>query len=663
MTDISVTEVRNALRCPRVFALGRQVGQRVLFPMTASSLGAVFHRLADVFARTVETPPRHFADLPAKAPQPLVTESLTTWLLDLLITELEASPAYASMPNEVDDLAEALRHFAAYLALELTQSVDPPARALAAFFKASEMEAEVVVPLAEGSIRVVGRIDALYAPHARAHEVVEYKLTDESNAELDQAQVALYRLMLREQHGIEAVPVVLRFNPSLETTRLSSAKADELVAKRLAPLIQDMASWLENPSTAPATTRRDICPVCPLRGACADLYRDSLPARDEPPSGALRPRPDPSGRVRVPEPSPTTPSSDSSPDDLEGQREASEVRDAISSILEKLGVSASLSRQPEVGARLIGIEVSLLRGRVASLDRAAEDVVHRLRSERKVEAQYTHAGGLRKFVVPRQKARPVALDRLLDRASSWLAERPGRFVLGEGTDGSIVRGDFSDPSCCHLLVGGMSGSGKSVLLRSLIASLVHVQPPSAVNFTLIDPKRVSFAPLAASMAAHLTQPISYEPEEAVRVLGELVMEMEERYERFVEARVLDVGEFNAEVPEADRLPRRIVVIDEFADLVMTKEHKNDFLYAIQKLGAKARAAGIHLVLATQRPDRQVVPGIIKANLVGKVALRVQSSVDSRIVLDAMGAEKLLGKGDLLANLGDGTVRAQAAVGA
>lgn len=662
MTDVSVTEVRNALRCPRVFALGRQLGQRVMFPMSASSLGSVFHRLADVFARGVEKPPARMAALGSSATATQVEGALRAWLLGLLVTELESADAYSSMPNEVDDLAEALRQFAAYLTAEVMRAKRRPADALTELVKATELEAEAVVSTAAGSVRVVGRIDALYAPSGRSHEVVEYKLTDESNAELDEAQVALYRLMLRMQHRIDAVPVVLRFNPALSATRLDAGRADALAEERLLPLIGRMATWIEDPSRAPAPRRRDLCPVCPMRGACADAYRDALPARDEPPSGALRPRPDPSGAVRAPELSLVEPSPE--PDeDLDGQREGAEVRDAIAAILDKLGVSATLGRTPEVGARLIGVEVTLLRGRVGSLDRAAQDVVHRLRAERHVDAQYEHSGGLRKFVVPRRNPRTVRLDRLLARSTSWLAERPGRFVLGEGTDNSPVRGDFSDPSCCHLLVGGMAGSGKSVLLRSLIASLVHAQAPSAITFTLIDPKRVSFGPLAVSMAAHLTQPISFEAADAVRVLAELVAEMEERYQRLLAAKVQDLGEYNEVVPASEQLPRRIVVIDEFADLVIDKESKDDFLRAIQRLGAKARAAGIHLVLATQRPDRQVVPGIIKANMAGKVALRVQSGVDSRIVLDAPGAERLLGKGDMLANVGDGLVRAQAGVGA
>jgi DNA segregation ATPase FtsK/SpoIIIE, S-DNA-T family len=123
--------------------------------------------------------------------------------------------------------------------------------------------------------------------------------------------------------------------------------------------------------------------------------------------------------------------------------------------------------------------------------------------------------------------------------------------------------------------------------------------------------------------------------------------------------VTDIGEFNEQVSAEQRLERRILIIDEFQDLIGDKATTGAFFNAIRRLGAKARAAGIHLVLATRRPDRDVVPSIIKANLGGKIALQVASKINSRIVLDEGGAERLLGKGDLLANLGRGLVRAQA----
>src|SRR5690606_11994380 len=154
--------------------------------------------------------------------------------------------------------------------------------------------------------------------------------------------------------------------------------------------------------------------------------------------------------------------------------------------------------------------------------------------------------------------------------------------------------------------------------------------------------------------------IRYEVEDTVPILERLIDLMEERYRLFEAAKVADVGDYNEQASDrSEHLERRVLVIDEFQDLVADKASKEAFFAAIKRLGAKARAAGIHMILATQRPDAATVPGIIKANLGGKIALKVASSTNSRIILDQRGAETLFGKGDLLADLGRGPVRAQA----
>jgi S-DNA-T family DNA segregation ATPase FtsK/SpoIIIE len=135
--------------------------------------------------------------------------------------------------------------------------------------------------------------------------------------------------------------------------------------------------------------------------------------------------------------------------------------------------------------------------------------------------------------------------------------------------------------------------------------------------------------------------------------------MDDRYELMERAKVRDIDEHNEQVPPAEQLERKILLIDEFQELTAERTAAQRFFALIKRLGAKARAAGIHLVLATQRPDRSTVPAIVKANLGGKLALKVASGVNSRIILDATGAEKLYGKGDLLADLGHGPIRAQA----
>jgi DNA segregation ATPase FtsK/SpoIIIE-like protein len=374
--------------------------------------------------------------------------------------------------------------------------------------------------------------------------------------------------------------------------------------------------------------------------------------------GGLRPRPGIASGLEAPvlesAPAPAD-------DDRLGRLEAEALRDQILDELRREGALAHSPRPPIVGPTLYLIDVSRPRGTVRHLDRAAEDVRHRLASERGIDVEYEKSGGHRRFIVKRPTPRAVYLGPLLAARQEFLLSRPGRFVVGECPDGEILCGDFSDASTPHLLVGGQSGSGKSVLLQSLIASLVQYQPPSAIRFTLVDPKRVTFngAAFRGAVAAHLDGPVRFEIEEVLPVLERLIEAMEERYDFFAAARVTDIGEFNEQASAADRLERRVLVIDEFQDLIADKATTAAFFAAVRRLGAKARAAGIHLVLATQRPDKDVVPPIVKANLGGKIALQVASKINSRIILDEGGAERLLGKGDLIASLGRGLVRAQA----
>ncbi|MCL2450132.1 MAG: FtsK/SpoIIIE domain-containing protein, partial [Polyangiaceae bacterium] len=645
---ISVTEVRNALRCPRIFALGRLRRRAVAFPVGSSCLGSTFHRVVDRFASGVSAPPGYFAALPGGAPRDDVEASLGRWLLEGLVEELSSDPTYAAIPGEVDDLAEALRELARHLAGRLAALALHPAEALREVVRAGERSFESALG-PDGPV-VHGRIDALYADSRGQLEVVEYKLTDEANEELDRAQVALYRELVRRAEGVEARPVILRFAPTLRETAMAPADSDALLERTVIPVVVQAATWAASPETAPPTSRRDICAACPLAQDCAETYPERLASRDDPPSAGPRPRPTAEGPINegaaVVRPLATT-------DDEDGRRDAEAIKTRILAELKKEGVAAVAPKPALVGPTLFIIEIARRRGPVSHLDRAADDVQHRLASEDDLVVTYEKQGGHRHFVVKRPKPRRVYLGPLLEQRHEWLQAKAGRFVLGQRPGGEILTGDFSDASTPHLLVAGQSGSGKSVLLQSLVASLVQYHGPAAIRFTLVDPKRVTFIgpTFKAAVGAHLDGPIRYVAEETLPVIGQLVDNMEERYRLFEKAQVSGVDEYNEQVEPAARLERRLLVVDEFQDLVAEKDVAQEFFAGIKRLGAKARAAGIHMVLATQRPDRATVPPIVRANLTGKVALQVSSQVNSRIVLDAGGAERLLGKGDLLEDLG------------
>lgn len=658
--SVSVTEVRNAMRCPRVFALGREGGQRVAFPVGASSLGSTFHRVVEGLHRVGAAA---LGALPEGARTEAVAAALRVVVVDLLAGEIEASPTLATMPAEVDELADALRELAGYVARGLADlGPGRPSEAFEAFSAAAELEVSDLVDVGGGdAVILAGRLDALHQRHDRV-EVVEYKLTSEANDELDRAQVALYRHLLREAVELDAHPVVLRFDPAMRTTELSPAEADALVERKLLPLVRDMAGWLADPRSAPPPARGDLCPVCPVRAACVAAYPEPLACRDEPPSGASRPRPDPLGRFQPLDLAPpTVPTQPGATEDDAGVAEARELAKHIEVAFRQAHVAVQM-KPPTIGPRFVTFEVTAPRGRIRKVDGAAEDVEHHLASEQGVTAIYRRQGGIRTFEVARRTPRRVTLAPLLQAKREWLAERPGRFVLGEDARGRPVVGDFGDHVSCHMLVGGSAGSGKSVLLRAIATSLVYFHPPSSVRLTLVDPKRVTFGgEFKSRIAAHLAEPVCHDTEATLQVLERLVEEMEERYALFEAAQVEDCQAYNEQASAAEQLARHVVIVDEFADLTVDKALSAAFFQSVVRLGNMARAAGIHLVLATQRPDAKTVPGKVRTNLSAKVALRVPNQTSSRIILDQGGAEKLLGHGDFLADLGHGLIRAQGAM--
>jgi S-DNA-T family DNA segregation ATPase FtsK/SpoIIIE len=686
---ISVTEVRNALRCPRLFTLGRSTGKTVQFPVASSALGATFHRLIERFSRSLDSPPAVVARLPEGTSTEALRGAVIRWLLDdHLVPELERNDLYARAPGEVDDLAEAMRQFAGFLAERAAKMTGPPALSLSRLVARSELVLESVIDLAAipgspsgaGVVRITGRADALFQDDQLSPEIVEYKLTSSENALLDVAQVALYRRLLRDLHGIDATPVVLRFEPELTVTRTDAETADRLVDQRILPLIRDMVRWLDEPSLAPATARLDICAACPMRDPCRTTYLGRVSARDAATPSPLAPTPEgliiatahraaslleatapPSPPARLPEDTSQAldPAANS---DVQGETEARALESMVLEEFKRRGVNARIQRRI-ISARLVRIEMSVPpRSSLKHLDQHAEDVCHHLAQrlgDAKLQPVYESEEGQRVFIAPRRQPRAVELGVLLRRDEEYLRKRPGRFVVGEGLDGAPVRGDLSDGATPHLLVAGQAGSGKSVFLRALVLGMTAYHPPSQLQMVLVDPKLVTFTDLEARMGAHLASPVLNDVEEVLPKLDELVDEMARRYELFRQKKVQDLLQFNEVVAAEERLVRTIMVVDEFADLLFVKSSRAPFLQAIQRLGAKARAAGIHLILATQHPTVKMIPGEIKANLGGKIALRVSSAVNSRVVLDVGGAEKLLGAGDLIADLGRGPVRAQA----
>ncbi len=242
--------------------------------------------------------------------------------------------------------------------------------------------------------------------------------------------------------------------------------------------------------------------------------------------------------------------------------------------------------------------------------------------------------------VPNRKAADVRLHGILT-ADKWHAIRePLGFAIGRDIAGDAVVGELNKMP--HLLIAGQTGSGKSVMINTLLTSLLYRNSPSDMKLILVDPKQVEMAPYAD--IPHLLAPIITKPEECISALKWAVNEMERRYTLLAEEKLRDIKSYNQKKKD-EGMPYIVIVIDELADLMMIAARDVEAL--VVRLAQKARAVGIHLVLATQRPSVDVITGLIKANVPARIAFTVASQVDSRTILDQVGAEKLLGQGDML----------------
>ncbi len=245
--------------------------------------------------------------------------------------------------------------------------------------------------------------------------------------------------------------------------------------------------------------------------------------------------------------------------------------------------------------------------------------------------------------VPNQELESVQLREVLENPAFAAAKSPLTVGLGKDISGQAIFADLAKMP--HLLVAGATGSGKSVCINTLITSILFKAKPTEVKFILIDPKMVELS--VYNDIPHLMVPVVTDAKKAASVLNWAVQEMEKRYGLIAQAGVRNMDGYNKQFEEEPekKLPSIVIIIDELADLMMVAPH--DVEDAICRIAQKARAAGIYLVLATQRPSVNVITGVIKANIPSRISFAVTSQIDSRTILDASGAEKLLGKGDML----------------
>jgi S-DNA-T family DNA segregation ATPase FtsK/SpoIIIE len=457
--------------------------------------------------------------------------------------------------------------------------------------------------LEDETLFVSGQLDAVRSHPDTALEIVDYKLSRGSNLKHDLLQICIYaRILSLARPGLHFHGTLEYYEPQLHEVNISVQELNSLFDEQVMPVLHEIAGGNKGLGSGSNKSAGN-------RAATAKKPSKSGPAVD--------------------------------------------FSEAIRQCFAAFKLDVKVVGQHEA-PQLIRYQVKPAPGvKVVSLANRADDL--RVALALPQPPMIEPSQGSVVIDIPKETADVVRWQDITKDPAYAEQAGPVSFPIGIGVDNRIITADFADSNMCHALVAGASGSGKSEFLKCLVASLIAKNRPDTLRLSLIDPKILTFGGLTD--IGHLEEPVITDVKKAVPCLRRAVKEMDRRY------RIL-AGDGHENLTERYQSGKRdlhfyVIIFDEYADLILAgKDEKKEFENLVAKLTAKGRAAGIHLVLATQRPDRTVLTGLIKSNLPLKICMKVISAVNSTIVLDQTGAEKLLGRGDLLCDRGKGVERAQ-----
>ena len=459
-------------------------------------------------------------------------------------------------------------------------------------------------------LSVSGQFDCALLDKTRGEVLlVEFKCLKETDASVELSQLALYAWLIRENTGLSPRSCVLYLEEEKPATVYSVTETAGVIA--LLPQLFDNAIRViqtlnMGKETISKTDNPLLCCECLCSQECTSRFGDNLPVPD---------------------------------DQSEADGHLSRLVDYLGKhrrFVEPVGyingprfIRLKIDPRPEKGVTVAKIQ-QLANDMKVGLDLSTPPLI---------QAQ----SGYVSVDVPRRNIKPLLLSPLIRDGEMTRPQSDVAVPIGAEIDGQVFWLNFADPTMSSVLIGGTSGSGKSVLLQSLVLGLRLANPNVRTEFTLIDPKRVTFMKIPLEK---IDAELICDPQPALERLTQLVEEMEQRYGLLESEQCFDIEAYNLANSQTP-LTHHVTIIDEFADLMVDKKAGKEMELAIQRLGQKGRAAGFHLVLATQRPEAKVISPLIKANLQVKIAMKVTSQANSKIVLDEPGAECLIGNGDML----------------
>jgi len=657
--SFSVTKVRVAFECPRLFYLGHRFGGMMMFRPAGNPprIGAQFHHLADHLAFIAKQEPR-FQELFELAADQLNGEAIAQQLQQLfyelaffphLQAVSKSAPGKAPVLFQLWEGLKGLIHRWAQLLVQ-NRRYCSAAEVIDKTLIALKPSVKHHFQLADGTQQLVqGRFDSLvYDFEHHRLCVVEYKTYQSPDKSAQMVQAALYSYMLREKLGVPVDSAVYTVLPNWDELTFTWDELENTVHQLIPQKLQQMRQWIaweiSQTNPPPPTPHPQLfCDICPQKRKCQAYFAVDVGENHTPDGEAVFEKDvgTPGGgdgeKINVTGMNATWYDS-TSPEVLP-------IAQNLVTILQSFNIGVDY-QGVAVGPAFIRVKLKPHLGvKVGSLLRLSADLQVQLGIAN--PPLIAPQAGYVSIDLPRFDPQIARFEEYMQpgiRATTSL-----RIAIGVNLEGELVEADLSDPNTCHLLVGGTTGSGKSEFLRSLLLSLLYRHSPQQLQIALVDPKRVTFSEF--EQIPWLRSPIVKDSENAIELMDNLVTEMEQRYQQFEKTGCDNLTTYNQKIPQP--LPHLVCIFDEYADFMAQKDTRKALELNIKRLGAMARAAGIHLIIATQRPEASIITPIIRSNLPGRIALRTASEADSMIILGTKqtAAAYLLGKGDLLYQVG------------
>ncbi|MFN9554998.1 MAG: DNA translocase FtsK [Dolichospermum sp.] len=642
-SSLTPTKVRLAFECPRLFYLNHHFNCKAIFSPkdTLGGVGNVFHKLADDFINLLLIEPR-FKSLFNPSTTQLNVDQITSeiqqlfyqikffpYLQDVIVQDASKAPVLLQVWQGLQGLIKKFTEL-----LVINRRYCSAETVIQNTFISGEHNLEYYFDLPNGTKQLIkGEFDCLvFNFELKRLFMVEFKTYQPVDSAAQLAQVSLYSYMLSKQKKTPVDSAVYCVLPEFKEYKYSWEQLENTVHQLIPYKLLQMQEWLSwespNPNPPPATNQPYLCEICPQQQKCQTFFdvesNHDQNSDTEPP-------------IKKPDPS----------------INADKIGEDLVNTLQSFGV----------GVEYHGAAVSpaFIRVKLKPNSGVKVNSILKLSADLQVQLGLNYPpliapqAGYVSVDLPRQ-------DRQIAKFEDFIQKQflpptaPVKIAIGVSIDGKLLEADLSDPNTCHFLVGGTTGSGKSEFLRSLLLSLIYRHSPQHLKIALVDPKRVTFPEF--EQMSWLYAPVVKDSDRAVELMQELVAEMESRYQKFEKAKCADLTVYNQR--SSPMLPRIVCIFDEYADFMAEKEVRTILEQSIKRLGAMARAAGIHLIISTQRPEASIVTPIIRSNLPGRVALSTKSEADSKIILGGTStvAAYLIGKGDLVYQVGSQLQRLQ-----